>query len=77
MEVAKRLDGFGIDYVVKEHQTPAFTCEDVARERNTSLNQVLKCMVGKGANGDVYVMLIPRDKRLNINRVRHINNGVK
>jgi len=76
-DVTKILDEFGIKYVIKEHQNPAFACEDVARERNVRLAQVLKCMVGKDINKNVYIMLIPGDKILKIKKLRHITGGIK
>jgi len=75
--VTKILDNLGIQYVIKEHQNPVFACEDVARERNVRLTQVLKCMVGKDTEENVYVMLIPGDKTLKIRKLRHITGGTR
>jgi len=75
--VAKVLDDFGIEYIIKEHPDPAFTCEEVAHERDIRLSQVLKCMVGKDARDNVYVMLIPGDKLLKIQKVRNLSGGIK
>jgi Cys-tRNA(Pro) deacylase len=75
--VAKLLDDCEIGYTVKEHQNPAFSCEDVARERKMQLSQILKCMVGKDSNDNICVMLIPGDKTLEIKKVRQAAGGEK
>jgi len=71
------LDDFGIKYIIKKNKYgEAYTCEEVARERNVRLSQVLKCMVGKDIDENVYVMLIPGDKTLKTKKVQKLT-GVK
>ena len=74
--VTKTLDDYGIEYITRKHENPVFTCEDAARERKVRITQILKCMVGKDHNSNVYIMLIPGDKILKINKLRKIA-GVK
>jgi prolyl-tRNA editing enzyme YbaK/EbsC (Cys-tRNA(Pro) deacylase) len=75
--VTKILDDFGIEYIIKKHQNPVFTCEDAARERNVRISQILKCMVGKDTSSNVHVMLLPGDRILKIKKVRQIAGGIK
>ena len=75
--VTRVLDGYCISYIVKLHHNDALTCEDVSRERNIPLSQVLKCMIGKGVNKNVYVMLLPGDKRLKIKKMRYMEKDRK
>ena len=71
--VTKALDDLGIEYSIREHQHPVFTCEDAARERKVRITQILKCMVGKDAGSNVHVMLIPGDKKLKIKKLNRID----
>jgi len=71
------LDEHNIPYTINRHVHDAMTCEDVSRERCISIQQVLKCMVGRDANETVYVMLIPGDKMLKIKKLRHMVGGIK
>ena len=67
--VTKTLDDFGITYVVTVHKKAAFSCEDVSRERKIKLAQVLKCMVAEDKNGNIYIMLVPGDRRVDIKKL--------
>jgi len=61
-DVLRVLDSFDVDYVIKRNRNnEAYTCTDVARERDIRLSQVLKCMVGKDSDNAIYIMLIPGD----------------
>ena len=75
------LDNLGIDYVIKQNQySEAYTCSEVARERDVSLSQVLKCMVGRDScdsDDEVYVMMISGDKKIALSKVRHLAEGKK
>jgi len=72
------LDNSGIDYVVRKNQcNVAFSCEDVARERGVALSQVLKCMVGKDSEGNVYVMLVSGNKNIDLKKVERLLEGKK
>ena len=75
--VTKLLDDYGIGYTVKEHQNPAFSCEEVAHERDMKLSQILKCMVGKDGNDNICVMLIPGNKTLKIKKLGKVAGGEK
>ena len=75
--VKQTLDQKGITYTFKKHQNDAFTCEDVSKERNIPLSQILKCMVGKDTSGITYAMLIPGNKTLKIRKLRHLAGGIK
>ena len=75
--VIKALDAFGVDYIIKKHESPVFTCEDAARERKVRITQVLKCMLGKDINSNVYVMLIPGNRTLKIQKLRQITGEKK
>jgi len=75
--VTKTLDYHGIEYVIKKHENPVFTCEDAARERKVRITQVLKCMVGKDNKSNVYVTLIPGDRTLKIQKLRQITGEKK
>ena len=70
-QAIKFFDDNSIPYSIKYHVCDALTCIDVARERGVKLSQVLKCMVGKGIDGIIYVMLIPGDKIVNIDKLRY------
>ena len=54
--VKKTLDNLGVEYILKKHSNGAFSCEDAAREHKIALSQVLKCMVGKNAFGNICVI---------------------
>ena len=74
-ESMKIFDNLGIKYEIKKHQSPVYTCEDAAKERGVVLAQVLKCMVGKDSEGNIYAMLLPGDRLLKIKKVRQIAQG--
>lgn len=75
--VTEFLDVQNIPYELKLHTQPVFTCTDAARERQVRLSQILKCMVGQDADENLYVMLIPGDKKLKIKRVRQLAGGIR
>jgi len=73
--ITKTLDDYGIEYTLREHQNPVFTCEDAARERKVRITQILKCMVGKDTDSNIHVMLLPGNKILKIRKLRQITGG--
>ncbi|MEA2062246.1 MAG: YbaK/EbsC family protein [Gemmatimonadota bacterium] len=79
--VTRFLDEAGVSYVVKPHAREVFTCEDAARERGVRLSQIVKCMIGCGPDGtdekNLYVMLVPGDRRLKIKKVRNLAGGIR
>ena len=64
-----------INYSVIKHQIEAYTCEDVSRERDIPINQILKCMVGKNYSGHIYVMMLPGDRKLKMKKMRRLLGG--
>jgi Cys-tRNA(Pro) deacylase len=75
--ITKVFDNHGIKYIIKKHKKSVFTCEEAAQERNVRISQILKCMLGKDADGNTYVMLIPGNKMLKIKKMRQILNGIR
>ncbi|GHU95496.1 hypothetical protein FACS1894208_08400 [Clostridia bacterium] len=66
-----------IQFDITQHESKAFSCEDVARERRVRLSQVLKCLVCSDRDGNTYILLIPGDKFLKIKEVRRLTDGLK
>lgn len=76
-EVTKVLSEAGIPFEVRYHSEPVFTCETAAEQRGIRVSQIVKCMVGRGADGQLYVLLIPGDKLLKIKKARkHTGIGI-
>jgi len=67
--VTQFLDSAGVEYVIKPHSMPVFTCEAAAEQRGVRVSQIVKCMVGQAEAGLV-AMLIPGDKSLKSSKAR-------
>jgi prolyl-tRNA editing enzyme YbaK/EbsC (Cys-tRNA(Pro) deacylase) len=70
--VTKVLDFLGVKYTLKTHDKDALTCEDVAREREVRLSQVLKCLVCEDDNENIYILLLPGSERLLMEKVHTV-----
>jgi prolyl-tRNA editing enzyme YbaK/EbsC (Cys-tRNA(Pro) deacylase) len=75
--VTEFLDAAGVQYEVKPHRAPVYTCEEAARERGVRLSQIVKCMIGRDPKGQLHVMLLPGDKTLKLKRVRQTAGGAR
>jgi len=76
-KVTQILKEKGIQFTLKKHNAPVYTCEDAARERKCKIFQIVKTMVGKDSDGRYHVCLIPGDKTLKIKKVRKEAGGIK
>lgn len=73
----RTLSELNIEYTLVVHDEPVYSCKDVATVRNTKLSQVIKCMLGKGNKNEVYVMLLPGNKRLCLKKLRLTEGGLR
>ncbi|MGL5827498.1 MAG: aminoacyl-tRNA deacylase [Nocardioides sp.] len=64
------LDSRDIQYEIKPHDQPAYTCETAAAARGVRVSQIVKCMIGQDENGKLIVMLIPGHKSLKSSKAR-------
>jgi Cys-tRNA(Pro) deacylase len=60
----------GIPFTVKEHRSPALTCETAAQERGVRVSQIVKCMVGETDAGSLVVMMLPGDRTLKSSKAK-------
>ena len=67
-EVTKALEAAGVTFEVRKHSEPVFTCETAAAERGVRVAQIVKCMVGRSPEGQLFAMLIPGDRLLKLKR---------
>lgn len=74
--VTDHLDGLGIDHLVRGHRRPALTAELAAAERGVRLSQIAKCMISADPQGQVYVLLLPGDRRLKLRKARRGLGGI-
>lgn len=72
ISVTKLRDSTGILYLVKVNSKSAFTCLEVAQERGMKLSQVIKYMVGYDQTGKIYIMLVPGNKAVKLNKIRDL-----
>jgi prolyl-tRNA editing enzyme YbaK/EbsC (Cys-tRNA(Pro) deacylase) len=76
-EVTKALEAAGVTFEVRKHSEPVFTCETAAAERGVRVAQIVKCMVGRSPEGQLFAMLIPGDRLLKLKKARkHAGMGI-
>ena len=66
-----------INYTLIEHENNAYTCENVSKERNIKLSQIVKCMITKDINNKIYVLMVPGDRKLKIKKIEKILGGTR
>jgi len=74
--VTDHLDALGVTYVVRQHARPALTAELAAAERGVRVSQIAKCMVATDPGGQLYVLLVPGDRRLKLRKARRGLGGI-
>lgn len=74
--VIDHLDALGVDHLVRRHTRPALTAELAAAERGVRVSQIAKCMVAADPEGQLYVLLLPGDRRLKLRKARRGLGGV-
>jgi prolyl-tRNA editing enzyme YbaK/EbsC (Cys-tRNA(Pro) deacylase) len=72
-EVTETLNNLGVEYTLKQNETPAFTCVEVSLERDISLDLVLKCLVGVASDGHTCIMLIPGNRKLDLKKLYQLS----
>ena len=64
-----------IEYTLIEHVSDAFTCNCVAKERDMKLSQIVKCMITKDTKNEIFVLMLPGDRKLKIKKIEKILGG--
>ena len=70
--VMRHLESAGIEYKIKRHSRDVYTCEDAAKKRGVKIEQIVKTMIVKKPDGELIVILIPGNKRLNTKKLAKI-----
>lgn len=71
-KITKLLDSKGIKYKLLPHEKPVFTCEDVAKERNVPLNEMIKCILLVDKDKKYFLAYIISEKRVDTQKIREI-----
>ena len=73
----RKLNELGISYALTTHSEAVYSCKDVATVRNRKLSQVLKCMIAKDKNNNIYGILLPGNKIICKKKLRLATGGLR
>lgn len=74
-KVTELLERESIPYRLLPHRTPAFTCEEAARERSVPLGEMVKCLVFiDKATGRPLLACVPASKRVSLSKLKKLAN---
>lgn len=70
--VTRTLDAAGVPYELRPHSKCVYTTEEAAHERGVRVEQIVKVMIARTSTDELVAVLIPGDKRLDLDKLRGV-----